>query len=58
VWFLYLAAGLVLLIVSGIYVRRRIASSLAHFGVSDRRIRIVRWGIAWLLFGFPSLMLV
>jgi len=58
VWFIFVGAGLVLLIVSGIYVRRRIAKALAHFGVTDRRIRIVRWGIAWLLFGFPIIMIV
>ena len=57
-WFLFVGAGLLLLIVSGIYVRRRLATALAHFGVSDRRIRIVRWVIAWLLFGFPILMIV
>ena len=57
-WFIFVGAGLVLLIVSGIYVRRRIAKALAHFGVTDRRIRIVRWGIAWLLFGFPIIMIV
>lgn len=57
-WFIFVAAGLVLVIVSGIYVRRRIAKALAHFGVSDRRIRIVRWVIAWLLFGFPTIMIV
>jgi len=58
VWFLFVGVGLLLLIVSGIYVRRRLASALAHLGVSDRRIRIVRWVIAWLLFGFPILMIV
>lgn len=57
-WFLFVGVGLLLLIVSGIYVRRRLASALAHLGVSDRRIRIVRWVIAWLLFGFPILMIV
>jgi uncharacterized protein len=58
VWFLYVAAGLALLIVSGIYARRRIAAALAHFGVSDRGIRIVRWAIVWLLHGFPALVIV
>ena len=57
-WFIYVAAGLALLIVSGIYARRRIAASLAHFGVSARAIRIVRWAIVWLLFGFPVLMIL
>jgi hypothetical protein len=58
VWFIFLAAALVLVILSGIYARRRIAGALADFGVSARRIRIVRWAIAWLLFGFPIIMFV
>jgi hypothetical protein len=57
-WFVYVGIGLALLIASGIYARRRIAGALAHFGVRERRIRVVRWAIAWLLFGFPSLMVV
>jgi len=57
-WFLYVAAGLALLIVSGIYARRRLAGALARFGVSERRVRIVRWAIGWLLFGYPSLLIV
>ncbi len=56
-WFVYVVVGLALLTVGGIYTRRRIATALAHFGVSDRRIRIVRWAITWLLFGFPILMI-
>ncbi|MBA3465395.1 MAG: metallophosphoesterase [Deltaproteobacteria bacterium] len=57
-WFIYVAAGLALLAASGIYARRRIAASLAHFGVRTRTIRIVRWAIIWLLFGFPLLMIL
>lgn len=57
-WFIYVAAGLALLIASGIYARRRIATSLAYFGVRERIIRIVRWTIIWLLFGFPVLMIL
>jgi len=58
VWFVYVGVGLALLIASGIYVRRRIGTALAHFGVSPRAIRIMRWVIAWLLFGFPILVVV
>jgi predicted MPP superfamily phosphohydrolase len=58
VWFLYVAVGLALLVASGLYARRRIAGALAQLGVRDRRIRVVRWAIAWLLFGFPILMIV
>jgi uncharacterized protein len=58
VWFLYVAVGLALLIASGLYARRRIAGALAQLGVSHRRIRIVRWALAWLLFGFPIVMIL
>lgn len=57
-WFVLLGAALGILLISGIYVRRRIAGALAHFGVRQRWIRVVRWGIAWLLFGYPLLMFV
>ena len=57
-WFVYVAVGLALLIVSGIYVRRRIASALAYVGVRSGVIRIVRWLILWLLFGYPILLVV
>jgi hypothetical protein len=58
VWFLYVAVSLVLLIIGGIYTRRRIAGALSHLGVRDRRVRLVRWAIAWLLFGYPVLLIV
>jgi uncharacterized protein len=58
VWFIYVAAGLALLTISGIYARRRIASALAYLGVRERTIRIVRWVIVWLLFGFPIVMIL
>ncbi|MBA3501417.1 MAG: metallophosphoesterase [Myxococcota bacterium] len=57
-WFVYVGVGLALLIACGIYVRRRIGDALAHFGVSSRAIRIMRWVVAWLLFGFPILVVV
>jgi uncharacterized protein len=55
-WLLFVAAALVVLTLGGIYARRRIASSLSLFGVAERRIRVVRWLIAWLLFGLPVLV--
>jgi hypothetical protein len=58
VWFVYLGVGLALLIASGLYTRRRLAGALAQLGVRERRIRIVRWASAWLLFGFPILMIL
>jgi uncharacterized protein len=58
VWFVFVAVGLVLLIICGIYTRRRIGTALLHFGVRERRVRIVRWLIGWLLFGVPLLIIV
>jgi predicted MPP superfamily phosphohydrolase len=57
-WFVYVATGLLLLTVGGLYARRRIAAALAHVGARPRTIRIVRWLIAWLLYGFPLLMIL
>lgn len=57
-WFIFVLAGLVLVAVTGTYAIRRISGALAHFGVRERRIRIVRWVIRWLLFGFPILVIV
>ncbi len=54
----YVGVGLVLLIAAGIYARRRIAGALSQLGVRDRRVRVVRWAVAWLLFGFPLLMIL
>jgi uncharacterized protein len=58
VWFIFVAVGLVLVIVTGIYATRRIAGALLHFGVRERRVRVVRWVLRWLLFGFPLLVIV
>jgi len=58
VWFAFVAAGLALLVASGLYARRRIATALAELGVGPRWVRAVRWLIAWLLFGFPVVMIV
>lgn len=57
-WFVFLGAALILLIIGGLYARRRLTGALAQFGVSARRIRIVRWVTAWLLFGFPIIVIV
>jgi len=58
VWFIFVAVGLVLLTISGIYVRRRFASALLHFGVRERRVHAIRWLIAWLLFGVPIVIIL
>jgi uncharacterized protein len=57
VWFMLLATALALLIISGIYVRRRLTGALREVGVRDRWITIVRWAIVWLLFGYPVLVI-
>lgn len=56
-WFIYLAVGLALLTVSGLYARRRLGAALAYLGMSPRRVRITRWVMGWLLFGFPIVMI-
>lgn len=58
VWFAYVAVLLILAITAGIYVRRRIAGALAQLGASARAVRVVRWVTGWLLFGFPSLVIL
>lgn len=56
-WFAYVAAVLVLLVIGGLYARRRLTGALVHFGVRRRRVRIVRWAAGWLLFGFPIVVI-
>jgi len=58
VWFAFLAAGLILLVICGIYAMRRITAALSYFAVAQWRIRLVRWLMAWLLFGFPMIAFV
>jgi predicted MPP superfamily phosphohydrolase len=55
-WFVYVAVGLVLLGVAGLYVRRRLTGALSALGVRERRIRIARWAVLWLLYGVPLIM--
>ncbi len=57
-WFILVLIGLALVTVCGLYVRRRLTQALTHLGVRSRRIRIVRWLVVWLLFGFPVLVIV
>jgi predicted MPP superfamily phosphohydrolase len=58
VWFAYVGAALVLLVAGGLYARRRVAGALLAFGVRRRRVRVVRWVMAWLLFGYPILVIL
>lgn len=57
-WFVYVAIGLVLLVITGLYVRRRLTQALEVLGVRARRVRIVRWAALWLLYGVPVVMIV
>lgn len=57
-WFIYLAVGLVLVVIGGLYTRRRVAGALAQLGVRERSIRILRWVSGWLLFGYPILVIL
>lgn len=57
-WFAYVGAALVLLVAGGLYARRRVAGALLLFGVRGRRVRVVRWVMAWLLFGYPVLVIL
>jgi predicted MPP superfamily phosphohydrolase len=58
VWFIFVISGLVLVTITGIYAIRRVANALLHFGVRERRVRIVRWVIRWLLFAFPLIIFI
>ena len=56
-WFLWLALALALLIVSGVYTRRRVVQAAAALGLGPRGQRVLRWAIVWLLFGYPVLVI-
>ncbi len=57
-WFVWLAAALILLIAGGLYARRRVAGALLALGVGGRPVRAVRWAMVWLLFGYPLLVVL
>lgn len=52
-WFVYVAIALVLLVIGGLYVRRRLTGALSALGVRPLRIRVVRWAFVWLVYGVP-----
>jgi len=58
VWFLYVAALLIVAIAAGSYVQRRIAGALSQLGAGAGAVRVVRWVTRWLLFGVPSLVIL
>lgn len=57
-WFVFVAIGLLLLLACGLYVRGRIVAALVQLGVRERRVRIVRWMLVWLLYGYPVVVIV
>ncbi|HEU5055926.1 MAG TPA: metallophosphoesterase [Kofleriaceae bacterium] len=57
-WFVYVGVALALLIAGGLYARRRVSGALLAFGVRGRRVRVVRWAMTWLLFGYPVLVIL
>lgn len=57
-WFLWVALGLALLTIAGLYVRRRVVAAAAALGLGARGQRAIRWVALWLLFGYPALVIV
>jgi predicted MPP superfamily phosphohydrolase len=55
-WFVWLALGLTLVTVGGLYTRRRVVAAAAALGLAPRGQVALRWGVAWLLFGYPAIM--
>ncbi len=56
-WFIFVFAGLALVTICGLYARRRLTQALTLLGVRARRVRIVRWLVVWLLFGYPLIVI-
>jgi len=57
VWFIFLVLGLIVLVISGLYARAKLAAALSQVGAGAGAVRIVRWISAWLLFAYPLLVL-
>ncbi len=55
-WFIWLALGLSLVTVAGLYTRRRVVEAAAALGLPPRGRTALRWGIAWLLFAYPAII--
>ena len=56
-FFVFVIVGLTLLVAFGLYVRHRLADALAQVGVAKRPVKIVRWMLAWLLYGYPVILI-
>lgn len=52
-WFIWLAIGLALVAVGGLYVRRRLGDAALVLGLGPRGRGTLRWVTLWLLFGYP-----
>ncbi|HET9624135.1 MAG TPA: metallophosphoesterase [Kofleriaceae bacterium] len=57
-WFALVLTGLAALTVSGLYVRRRLTGALATLGAPPRAISVMRWAMAWLMWGFPLVLTI
>jgi predicted MPP superfamily phosphohydrolase len=57
VFFVFVFVGLGLLLVAGLYVRHRLGDALSQLGVGKRPVRIMRWVVAWLLYGYPVILI-
>jgi uncharacterized protein len=55
VWFVFLALGLLLVLLGGLLLRARLGGALEVFGFRPAVVRGVRALVAWLLFGYPVL---
>lgn len=56
-FFVFVIVGLSLLVTCGLYVRHRVADALTQVGVAKRAVQIVRWMLAWLLYGYPVILI-
>lgn len=57
-WFIFLGVGLTLLLIGGLYLRRRVSQALLGLGASPRKVRALRWLVVWLLYGYPLLTFI
>ncbi len=55
-WFLFLGIALSLVLVGGLYFRRRFVGALETLGVQKRTLRVVRYLVLYLLFAYPVLV--
>lgn len=56
-WFVLAGTALTLVVIGGIYSRRRALKALGDLGASDRLVRNVGLAMRWFLFGYPSIFI-